>query len=74
MDRLLLLVEYILKTIGDHLGGIKNITIEELLNSSEYSAFKEMLKKSLTFNVQFAKGTLSHYNQDDTDALPAKVT
>ena len=71
MDRLLLLIEYILKTIGDHLGGIENITVEELLNSSEYSAFKEMLEKSLTFNVAFAKDILSRYNQDDTEALCA---
>jgi hypothetical protein len=71
MDRLLLLIEYILKTIGDHLGGIKNITVEELFNSLEYSAFKEMLEKSLTFNVAFAKDTLSRYNQDDTEALCA---
>ncbi len=65
MDRLLLLIEYILKTIGDHLGGIENITIEELLNSSEYAAFKEMLEKSLTFNVAFVKDQLSGHNQED---------
>ena len=71
MDRLLLLIEYILKTIGDHLGGIKSITIEELFISSEYAAFKEMLEKSLTFNVAFAKDTLNHYNQDDIESLYA---
>jgi hypothetical protein len=71
MDKLLLLIEYILKTIGEHLGGIENITIEELLNSSEYVAFKEMLEKSLTFNATFAKDTLNTYNQENTEALCA---
>ncbi len=71
MDRLLLLIEYILKTIGEHLGGIKNITVEELLNSSEYAAFKEMVERPLTFNVAFAKDTLNYYNQDDTEKLYA---
>jgi hypothetical protein len=28
-----------------------------------------MLEKSLTFNVAFAKDTLSRYNQDDTEEL-----
>ena len=71
MDKLLNLIEYILKTIGDHLGGIKNVTVEELLNSNEYSDFKEMLEKSLTFNVAFAKDTLPSYNQDDTEEVYA---
>jgi len=69
MDRLLLLIEYILKTIGDHLGGIENITVEELLNSSEYAEFKDMLEKSLTFNVAFTKNTVSTYSQDNTETL-----
>jgi hypothetical protein len=69
LDKVLILIEYILKTIGDHLGGIENITVEELLNSTEYSAFKEMLEKSLTFNVEFAKEVLSGYNQEDTKLL-----
>lgn len=71
MDRLLLLIEYILKTIGEHLGGIENITVEELFNSTEYAAFKEILEKSLTFNVPFAKEALNSYNQDDTETLYA---
>ena len=71
MDKLLMLIEYILKTIGEHLGGIANITIEELLNSEVYSAFKEMLEKSLTFNVEFANNKLSDYNQDDTELIYA---
>ena len=71
MDKLLLLIEYILKTIGDHLGGITNITVEELFNSKEYREFKEMLEKSLTFNVAFAKDTLNGYTQRDTETLCA---
>jgi len=71
MDKLLNLIEYILKTIGDHLGGIENITLEELLNSNEYSEFKKMLEKSLTFNVEFAKESLKDYNQKDTECLYA---
>jgi len=67
MDKLLLLIEYILKTIGQHLGGIGNITVEELLNSAQYSEFKQILEKSLTFNVEFAKDRLSGYNQVDTE-------
>ena len=72
MDKLLLLIEYILKTIGDHLGGITNITVEELFNSKEYREFKEMLEKSLTFNVAFAKDTLNGYTQRDTEILYAE--
>ena len=72
MDKLLLLIEYILKTIGDHLGGITNITVEELFNSKEYREFKEMLEKSLTFNVAFAKDTLNGYTQRDTETLYAE--
>ena len=64
---MLLLIEYILKTIGDHLGGIENIIVEELFNFSEYTTFKEMLEKSLTFNAQFAKEALYSYNQEDTE-------
>jgi hypothetical protein len=58
MDKLLLALEYLLRTIGEHLGGIQNITVEELLESQEYLLFKEALGNSLSFNVDFAKDVL----------------
>jgi len=65
MDKILLLIEYILVTISQHLGGIKNITVDELMNSSMYIDFKNMIANSMTFNVEFAKSSLLSYSQDD---------
>jgi len=65
MDKLLILFEQLLRSIGEHLGGIKNITVEELLNSQEYLLFKEMLDKSLSFNVNFANCRLRTDNEED---------
>ena len=65
MDKLLILFEHILRSLGEHLGGIKNITIEEMLNSPEYLLFKEMLEKSLSFNVDFANHRLQADNEED---------
>lgn len=70
MDKLLILFEHILRSIGDHLGGIQNITVDELLNSPEYLMFKEMLEKSLSLNSDFANHRLSLDNKTDmTDEL-----
>lgn len=65
MDKLLILLEYVLRSIGEHLGGIENITVAELLNSPEYLLFKEMLEKSLSFHVDFANYRLSVDNECD---------
>lgn len=63
MDKLLILFEHILRSLGEHLGGIKNITVEEMLDSPEYLLFKEMLEKSLSFNADFANCGLSINNK-----------
>jgi len=65
MDKLLILFEYLLRSIGEHLGGIQNITVKDLLNSQEYLMFKEMLEKSLSFNADFANCRLSVENKAD---------
>jgi hypothetical protein len=74
MDRLLILFEHILKSIGDQLGGIKNITVEELLNSPQYFLFKEMLERSLSFNNVFANDSLSVDNNKDGTVELAMVS
>jgi len=65
MDKLLILFEELLRSIGEHLGGIQNITVAELLDSQEYLLFKEMLDKSLSFNVDFANCRLRTDNEED---------
>ena len=74
MDKLLILLESILRSVGEQLGGIKNITVEELLNSEEYALFKEMLEKSLSFNDVFANNRLSIDNKRDMTVKMRKAS
>jgi len=66
MDKILISLEYILRTIGDDLGGIGNVTLRELFDSREYLLFKEALGNSLSFNVDFAKDALILDSEYDT--------
>ncbi len=59
MDKLFILFEYILTTIGEQLGGIKYISIDEFLNSVEYEIFKDLLNRSITLGSVFG---ISKYN------------
>ena len=70
MDKLLLALEYLLRSIGEHLGGIQNITVEELLKSQEYLLFKEMLKNSLSLDVNCADYGLIFDNDGDVTEKP----
>jgi hypothetical protein len=70
MDKLLLALEYLLRSIGEHLGGIQNITVEELLKSQEYLLFKEMLKNSLSLDVNCVNYGLIFDNEGDVTEKP----
>lgn len=59
IDKILILFENLLISISEELGGIKTVTVEELLNSEKYSLFKELLKGSLTIGAIFANSTLN---------------
>ena len=65
MDKLLLALEYLLRFIWEHLGGIQNITMEELLEFQEYLLFKEMLENSLSLDADFVNHSLKFDNERD---------
>lgn len=58
LDKLLLLFEALMQQIAAQLGGINQVTVEQLLNSAEYAQFKVILQQSLLLGARNATGDL----------------
>ena len=54
VQKIIAMMEFLLLSLAEQMGGSQKVTLDELLNSQAYKLFKDMIDNSIMFNGDFA--------------------